>query len=57
MLKNGPVGIHDNFFDRGGHSLKATALVSRIAKEFDVQVPLKDRQELAGRFGRAFRLA
>ncbi|WP_194241732.1 phosphopantetheine-binding protein, partial [Bacillus subtilis] len=25
-----------------GHSLKATALVSRIAKEFDVQVPLKD---------------
>ncbi|WP_339176608.1 plipastatin non-ribosomal peptide synthetase PpsC [Bacillus sp. PS93] len=42
VLKNGPVGIHDNFFDRGGHSLKATALVSRIAKEFDVQVPLKD---------------
>ncbi|QFY82157.1 amino acid adenylation domain-containing protein [Bacillus subtilis] len=42
VLKNGPVGIHDNFFDRGGHSLKATALVSRIAKEFDVQVPIKD---------------
>ncbi|WP_459198572.1 plipastatin non-ribosomal peptide synthetase PpsC [Bacillus subtilis] len=42
VLKNGPVGIHDNFFDRGGHSLKATALVSRIAKEFDVQVPLKE---------------
>ncbi|MFS3932119.1 plipastatin non-ribosomal peptide synthetase PpsC [Bacillus subtilis] len=42
VLKNGPVGIHDNFFDRGGHSLKATALVSQIAKEFDVQVPLKD---------------
>ncbi|MCY8535507.1 condensation domain-containing protein, partial [Bacillus vallismortis] len=42
VLKNGPVGIHDNFFDRGGHSLKATALVSRIAKAFDVQVPLKD---------------
>ncbi|XRJ11020.1 plipastatin non-ribosomal peptide synthetase PpsC [Bacillus subtilis] len=42
VLKNGPVGIHDNFFDRGGHSLKATALVSRISKEFDIQVPLKD---------------
>ncbi|WMW41434.1 plipastatin non-ribosomal peptide synthetase PpsC [Bacillus subtilis] len=42
VLKNGPVGIHDNFFDRGGHSLKATALVSQIAKEFDVQVTLKD---------------
>ncbi|MFB4187205.1 phosphopantetheine-binding protein, partial [Bacillus velezensis] len=29
-------------FERGGHSLKATALVSRIAKEFGVQVPLQD---------------
>ncbi|ATH91523.1 non-ribosomal peptide synthetase [Bacillus glycinifermentans] len=42
VLKNGPVGIRDHFFERGGHSLKATALVSRIAKEFGVQVPLKD---------------
>ncbi|MCY8152841.1 acyl carrier protein, partial [Bacillus paralicheniformis] len=25
-----------------GHSLKATALVSRIAKAFGVQVPLKE---------------
>ncbi|MEC3686474.1 amino acid adenylation domain-containing protein, partial [Bacillus velezensis] len=40
VLKNGPVGIRDHFFERGGHSLKATALVSRIAKEFGVQVPL-----------------
>ncbi|MCY8282321.1 AMP-binding enzyme, partial [Bacillus inaquosorum] len=38
VLKNGPVGIHDNFFDRGAHSLKATALVSRNAKEYEVQV-------------------
>nr|WGD59775.1 phosphopantetheine-binding protein [Bacillus velezensis] len=37
-----PVGIRDHFFERGGHSLKATALVSRIAKEFGVQVPLQD---------------
>ncbi|MGG4425012.1 condensation domain-containing protein, partial [Bacillus velezensis] len=36
------VGIRDHFFERGGHSLKATALVSRIAKEFGVQVPLQD---------------
>ncbi|WP_047478576.1 non-ribosomal peptide synthetase, partial [Bacillus siamensis] len=34
--------IRDHFFERGGHSLKATALVSRIAKEFGVQVPLQD---------------
>ncbi len=31
-----------SLFERGGHSLKATALVSRIAKEFGVQVPLQD---------------
>ncbi|WP_374004953.1 amino acid adenylation domain-containing protein [Bacillus velezensis] len=42
VLKNGPVGIRDHFFERGGHSLKATALVSRIAKDFGVQVPLQD---------------
>ncbi|MEC2214335.1 non-ribosomal peptide synthetase [Bacillus velezensis] len=42
VLKDGPVGIRDHFFERGGHSLKATALVSRIAKEFGVQVPLQD---------------
>ncbi|MED2976742.1 amino acid adenylation domain-containing protein [Bacillus swezeyi] len=42
VLKNGPAGIHDHFFERGGHSLKATALVSRIAKVFGVQVPLKE---------------
>ncbi|MED2964635.1 amino acid adenylation domain-containing protein, partial [Bacillus swezeyi] len=42
VLKNGPVGTHDHFFERGGHSLKATALVSRIAKVFGVQVPLKE---------------
>ncbi|UCH95419.1 MAG: amino acid adenylation domain-containing protein, partial [Candidatus Aminicenantes bacterium] len=34
------IGIDDNFFHRGGHSLKATALVSKIHKEFDVIIPL-----------------
>ncbi|MCY8014874.1 AMP-binding protein, partial [Bacillus haynesii] len=42
VLKNGPAGIDDHFFEQGGHSLKATALVSRIAKAFGVQVPLKE---------------
>ncbi len=32
--------IDDNFFRLGGHSLKATLLVARIHKEFDVKVPL-----------------
>ncbi|MEC1867265.1 non-ribosomal peptide synthetase [Bacillus paralicheniformis] len=42
VLKYGPAGIRDHFFEQGGHSLKATALVSRIAKAFGVQVPLKE---------------
>ncbi|MCB6216990.1 non-ribosomal peptide synthetase [Bacillus paralicheniformis] len=42
VLKYGPAGTRDHFFEQGGHSLKATALVSRIAKAFGVQVPLKE---------------
>ena len=34
------IGIHDNFFDLGGHSLIATQLVSRILHEFGVRMPL-----------------
>ncbi|MCU0290356.1 MAG: amino acid adenylation domain-containing protein, partial [Acidobacteria bacterium] len=34
------IGIDSNFFQLGGHSLKATILLSRIHKEFDVKVPL-----------------
>ncbi|KAA3617202.1 MAG: amino acid adenylation domain-containing protein [Calditrichaeota bacterium] len=30
------VGVHDNFFEIGGHSLIATQLVSRIQKEFEI---------------------
>ncbi|MDP4146802.1 MAG: amino acid adenylation domain-containing protein [Bacillota bacterium] len=42
ILKISKIGINDNFFDLGGHSLKATLLVGRIYKEFDVKVELKD---------------
>jgi acyl carrier protein len=34
------VGATDNFFDLGGHSLKATRLVSAIAREFAIELPL-----------------
>ena len=34
------VGICDNFFDLGGHSVLATQLLSRIRKVFDVEFPL-----------------
>ncbi|MCI3933797.1 non-ribosomal peptide synthetase [Streptomyces sp. AN091965] len=35
------VGIDDNFFDLGGHSLRATRLVSRIAAVLMVEVPMR----------------
>jgi len=36
------IGINDNFFDLGGHSLKATSMMSKIHKELSVEVPLKE---------------
>ncbi|MCI3927853.1 non-ribosomal peptide synthetase [Streptomyces sp. AN091965] len=35
------VGIDDNFFDLGGHSLRATRLVSRIAAVLMIEVPMR----------------
>jgi len=36
-----PIGIHDNFFDLGGHSLAATRVVSRVVKQFQLEIPLQ----------------
>ncbi|MFB6367713.1 condensation domain-containing protein, partial [Paenibacillus elgii] len=36
------VGVKDNFFDLGGHSLRATTLVSKVHKELNVDLPLRD---------------
>ena len=35
------VGLHDDFFDLGGHSLIATRVVSRLRAAFGVEVPLR----------------
>ena len=35
------VGIQDNFFEIGGHSLKAAKLISIVNKEFNVQLSIK----------------
>ncbi|HYF81964.1 MAG TPA: amino acid adenylation domain-containing protein, partial [Clostridia bacterium] len=42
VLKVEQVGINENFFDLGGHSLKATSMMSKIHKELSVEVPLKE---------------
>ncbi len=40
------VGLNDNFFNLGGHSILATQAVSRIREAFGVEVSLKDFFEM-----------
>ncbi|MCP4156737.1 MAG: amino acid adenylation domain-containing protein, partial [bacterium] len=40
--KTGTVGIDENFFRMGGHSLSAAILMTRIHKAFDVRMPLAE---------------
>ena len=40
VLERHPIGIRDNFFDLGGHSLKAMKLVFRIKRELGLNVTL-----------------
>jgi len=42
ILGNDQIGIHDNFFNSGGHSLSATQLVTHIRKNFFVELSLRD---------------
>ncbi|MCP4149894.1 MAG: amino acid adenylation domain-containing protein, partial [bacterium] len=41
-VKEDTIGIDSNFFALGGHSLKATVLVSRVYKELNVKLPLSN---------------
>ncbi|MDO6435713.1 condensation domain-containing protein, partial [Flavitalea sp. BT771] len=38
LLRTEVIGVEDNFFQLGGHSLKAIQLVSKIYKEFNVKI-------------------
>jgi amino acid adenylation domain-containing protein len=42
VLKNDLISINDNFFEIGGHSLNAVRVISRIQKELNVDLSLKD---------------
>jgi len=41
LLKVNTIGVFDNFFDLGGHSLLATQVVSRMRREFEVEISLR----------------
>jgi amino acid adenylation domain-containing protein len=41
VLKLKMVGVHDNFFDLGGHSLLGTQVISRLSKLFQTQLQLR----------------
>ena len=41
LLQTRPIGIQDNFFEFGGHSLLAVRLVSQIENELGVELPIR----------------
>jgi acyl carrier protein len=41
VLKLEKIGIHDNFFEIGGHSLLAAQLISRVRTVQQVELPLR----------------
>ena len=42
ILGKSRVGVNDNFFDLGGHSLIATQVISRLKNIFQVDIPLRE---------------
>jgi len=41
LLKKDKIGVRDNFFLHGGHSLLATQLLSRINRDFETEISLR----------------
>ncbi|MBF0102753.1 MAG: amino acid adenylation domain-containing protein [Desulfobacterales bacterium] len=42
VLSMNQLSMHDNFFDLGGHSIKATRLISRIQTQLGIEIGLKE---------------
>ncbi|OHT47031.1 non-ribosomal peptide synthetase [Flavobacterium tructae] len=42
VLQKTKIGVSDIFFALGGHSLKATQVISKIQKEFNIKIELKE---------------
>jgi acyl carrier protein len=41
VLERDRVGADDDFFALGGHSLRATQVVTRLAREIDLELPVR----------------
>jgi acyl carrier protein len=42
VLSRNDISIHDNFFTKGGHSLKAVRIVSMIQKKLNIKISLRN---------------
>lgn len=42
ILAQDDIGIHQSFFDLGGHSISATLVAAQVRREFGIELPLRD---------------